>query len=266
MKIILFTNARDEKHIKEWIAHHLNLGFDFIYIFDHKSKVPIQSLLKPNPKLKIVKLNDNGNIKGPCMENAIRFAKENKYDWMMYLDADEFLVLQSYTTIHEYIELNPTYNQISFNWVLFGTSFLSTDPDGMMLENYIRCSSNINRHVKSIVKVSEVTGLYNAHIFRTKTIKNNIYCYNSIPMKGDEPWFLYINDKTYIDLPAYVAHYIYQSYSTYKTRRIGRSRDDASQHNKTLNEEQLHQLENDLVNTSIRDKYCEKNKITMNDL
>ena len=31
-KVILFTNARDELKLKEWVAHHLLLGFDFIYI------------------------------------------------------------------------------------------------------------------------------------------------------------------------------------------------------------------------------------------
>jgi hypothetical protein len=34
MSTILFTNARDEKHIKEWIAHHLNLGFNQIQIYN----------------------------------------------------------------------------------------------------------------------------------------------------------------------------------------------------------------------------------------
>jgi hypothetical protein len=44
--IILFTNARDEKNIKEWVAHHLLLGFDLIYIFDHKSIKPLSVELK----------------------------------------------------------------------------------------------------------------------------------------------------------------------------------------------------------------------------
>ena len=34
-QFVLFTNARDESNLKEWCAHHLLLGFDCIYIFDH---------------------------------------------------------------------------------------------------------------------------------------------------------------------------------------------------------------------------------------
>ena len=31
-KVGLFCNARDEKNIKEWAAHHLLIGFDVIII------------------------------------------------------------------------------------------------------------------------------------------------------------------------------------------------------------------------------------------
>ena len=45
---ILFTNARDEPNISEWVAHHLLLGFDKIIVFDHLSTVPISSMIKSN--------------------------------------------------------------------------------------------------------------------------------------------------------------------------------------------------------------------------
>ena len=44
-KVVLFTNARDEPNIAEWIAHHLLLGFDKVFVFDHLSKEPIQSMM-----------------------------------------------------------------------------------------------------------------------------------------------------------------------------------------------------------------------------
>lgn len=266
MKIILFTNARDETHIKEWVAHHLNLGFDHIFIFDHKSVIPIQSQFKPNINLTIRKIDGTGNIKGPCMENAINYAKNKQYDWMMYLDADEFLVLNSYKSIQDIINANPTCNQICFNWIMFGSNHLTNDPEGMILENYIRCSSKINQHVKSIVKVSAVSGVYNAHIFRTNDITNSINCYNSTKVKHHEPWFFRIEDKDYTELPAYIAHYIYQSYSIYKKRRTARQRDDGTVYRVSYTEEELHQLENDIINISVRDLYCENNKITMDEL
>jgi hypothetical protein len=44
-KVMLFTNARNEIHIKEWAAHHLLIGFDKIIIFDHKSDIPLKTVL-----------------------------------------------------------------------------------------------------------------------------------------------------------------------------------------------------------------------------
>ena len=48
IKTILFTNVRDEKHMKEWCSHHLLLGFDYICIFDHKSIIKITKLSNKN--------------------------------------------------------------------------------------------------------------------------------------------------------------------------------------------------------------------------
>ena len=45
MKTILFTNARDEHHILEWVIHHLHLGFDSIYIIDHLSIIYSNEIL-----------------------------------------------------------------------------------------------------------------------------------------------------------------------------------------------------------------------------
>ena len=111
MKIILFTNARDEKHIKEWVAHHLNLGFDFVYIFDHKSLEPISNQLKPNPKLKISRIDYNvKNLKESLMMKAKDYSVKNAYDWMLYLDADEFLILNDYNSVYELLIKYESFN------------------------------------------------------------------------------------------------------------------------------------------------------------
>ena len=67
--VILFTNARDEPNIAEWIAHHLLLGFDKIVVFDHLSKIPIQSVIKNNFKEKvqvIMKFEQKGKFVFHC--------------------------------------------------------------------------------------------------------------------------------------------------------------------------------------------------------
>jgi hypothetical protein len=71
--VCLFTNARDEKHIKEWAAHHLLLGFSKIIIFDHKSIIPLKEVFKKFDKR--IKIIDVYNIHG-----AIKMLLMNRLD------------------------------------------------------------------------------------------------------------------------------------------------------------------------------------------
>ena len=265
MKVILFTNARDEKHIKEWVAHHLNLGFDHIHIFDHKSIEPIQTQFKINTKLTIERIDFDGNIKRSCMELAINIAKANKYTWMLYLDADEFLVLSN-NTVHDFLSSYKNVNQIGLNWIFFGSNYLSVEPSGMMLESYVRCNSKINKHVKSFIKPNSIIGIYNAHSYKTLDPLRTISCYKSIPMDSIEPWFIDIPNKSYIDMPAYVAHYVNQAYSVYTKRRLNRKRDNDTELHKIYTEDEIHRIDNDLINTTVRDKYSQKNAELMKTL
>jgi hypothetical protein len=258
MRVILFTNARDEKHIKEWVAHHLNLGFDFIHIFDHESIEPIISQFKKNSKLRIQNITGDTNIKKECMNIAISIAKQKKYEWMIYLDADEFLIINKHTNVKDLLNEYLKFNQVGLNWIFFGSNYLTEDPPGMMLENYIRCNMKINKHIKCFVKPNDIIGIHNAHVYQT-TNNKSVSCYNLSPLNNKEPWFVSIPDKNYKEVPAYIAHYINQSYDNYVKRRLKRKRDDSSVLTKKYSENELHTIDNDIINTEVRDKYCEKN-------
>jgi hypothetical protein len=77
-KVGLFCNARDEKNIKEWAAHHLLIGFDIIIIFDHKSHVPLSHIFsKFDKRVIVIKSNlPDGNIKTKLMNYASEIAKK----------------------------------------------------------------------------------------------------------------------------------------------------------------------------------------------
>jgi len=262
MKVILFTNARDEKHIKEWVAHHLNLGFDFIYIFDHKSLEPISKQFKPNPKLKIERIDYTIDfLKESLMMKAKAHAKS--YDWMLYLDADEFLVLNQHQLVHELLQTYETYNQVGFNWLVFGSNYLTTEPDGMILENYIRCNSKLNMRIKTFVRPEAVVSTKSPHAYITNNMKISINGITRNPLIAEHPYHYPLPDKLYTDAIAYVAHYMYQSYDIYTSRKVALPRDDygsGTAYRPTITEEELHNSnDNIIINITIRDKYCEKN-------
>ena len=83
--VALFTNARDEKNIKEWAAHHLLIGFDKIIIFDHKSILPLKDVFNnfDNRVTVLDAKHYERNVKLSLMNVAAKIAKNLKLYWFI---------------------------------------------------------------------------------------------------------------------------------------------------------------------------------------
>lgn len=164
--VVLFTNARNEKNIKEWAAHHLLLGFDLVYIFDHKSDVPLINVFKNFDLRVIVERCELENpVKMPLMERAVHIAKRLEASWMLYLDADEFLILNDFKDVKKLLKAFPHADALGVNWLLFGSNNHFNEPDGLILDNYTRSELKVDDHIKTFVRPKEVTQATNPHFF-----------------------------------------------------------------------------------------------------
>jgi len=221
-KVGLFCNARDEKNIKEWAAHHLLIGFDIIIIFDHKSQNPLSNVFsKFDKRVIIVKTSlPDGNIKIKLMNNAIAISKKLNVDWFIYLDADEFLILNSkFKGVKHFLNTYSYADSLGVNWLMFGTDNLINEPSGLILENYTKSCKNLDQHVKSFVRPNEVINSDNPHYYKVRNpykmlgltfnIMTYPQCFNKLLTKV--PYYI---------SPAYIAHYVYQSEETYIKRKI----------------------------------------------
>jgi hypothetical protein len=224
-KVMLFTNARDEKHIKEWAAHHLLIGFDHVYIFDHKSTVPLTSEFAGFDKRVIVERCElDVPPKLPLMRRAAEIAANMRADWFIYLDADEFIILNNFNGVKALLNKYYFADSLALNWLMFGTNNHITEPEGLILENYTRSDAWFNQHVKTFVRPSQVSvaGPTNPH---------------SYPIVNPERMFAVTGEsmankvfnptrRSFLRSPAFIAHYIYQSEETYKQRKISLPSDD----------------------------------------
>ena len=176
--VILYTNARDENKIPEWIAHHLLLGFDKIIIFDHLSKIPIKKLLNNvfGNKVEIIRVSGKGNIKIPLMKKAVEISKILNASWMLYLDADEFLYLKYALNVKQMLNRFYFADQLAINWLMFGTSNHITQPKGLLTENFTRSCKMINHHIKVFVRPNQVIDTINPHWYNI--YDNNRFIYN----------------------------------------------------------------------------------------
>lgn len=269
-KVFLFTNARDEDKIAEWVAHHLNIGFDKIYIFDHLSKIPIKSLFKPNEKLEIIETDKELPVKLYLMDKAAEIAKQENADWLLYLDADEFLCLNKANNVKEFLSDYQEASMIGINWLMFGTNNHEKEPsEGLIIENYTKSHDKFSKHVKSFVRPNDVSGPTTTPHFYPVNDITKIY---ALP-KHINTSEIYLDIMHYdfnksgmehTELDAFIAHYIYQSYETYLKRKANRPTDDKNVTEKSI--ENLHSLYNVIDNFIVKEKYADHIKNTMKEI
>jgi hypothetical protein len=256
MKVILFTNARDEIHIKEWAVHHLLLSFDIIYIFDHRSKVPIQNEFQGFKNRVIVeRCNMENPVKMPLMKRAVQISKSAGAHWMLYLDADEFLVLNKFNNVKGML-LNYNYaHSIGINWLMFGTNNHLKEPEGLILENYTKSDLKLNNHVKTFVRPQYVQNCTNPHFYhmvngcKLISINHEIMSANSAFSPSNLEYFR---------SPAYIAHYVFQSEESYVKRKLNLPTDD--QGGMRTRDTQIHEKHNGHENVMPSKKYAERVK------
>jgi hypothetical protein len=263
MKTILFTNARDENNILEWVVHHLNLGFSHIFIFDHKSNIPIRDTLRNISTTMVTVQNRETVVKKDLIYEAHVYAIQNSFDWMLYLDTDEFLILNFVNNVVDFLIDYKEYDQIGINWLLFGTNYLDTFPGGTLLENYTRCDTALNKHIKSFININLVSNIsmvncYCAHMLFLKNMTNSVNVDYEL-FDTNEPYF-HTPILSVQCVKAYVAHFLYQAYEVYMTRKVFRPRDDQpNTYRDQETAECLHSRYNAHVNTFPMEKYNQKN-------
>lgn len=251
--IILFTNARDEKNIREWAAHHLLLGFNLVYIFDHKSVYPLTEEFKDFDTRVIVERCEWENpVKMPLMMRAAGIARQLNASWMLYLDADEFLILNNFKDVRSFLNTYPHADSLGVNWLFFGSNYHTKEPEGLILENYTASDLILNQHVKTFVRPSEISGeAYNPHFFCIKN-PSKMFSTNNKQISGC-PCFNEWNIE-YFNSPAYFAHYVYQSEETYLKRKVDLPRDDNGDFRGKI--PNIHLYYNEIENLDPKEKYA----------
>lgn len=262
--VVLFTNARDEPCIKEWCAHHLLLGFDCIYVFDHLSVNPLENVLYNfDSRVNTIRLTTDAskyttgnNFKSDCIKLAIDISRINGSKWFLYLDCDEFLVLNNYATVKDFLNSYPNADTIAINWLMFGSNYHKNRQTGI-IDNYTRSELMVDQHIKTFARPDKISMNIGPHTYKVLD-ENRRYGINHTSIKGNNGPFV-ITNLEYYNVDAYIAHYVYQSEEDFMLRKGGRARDDNANNifdKSFLNI--LHQHHNNHINTSIRDKYLFK--------
>lgn len=109
MKTYISTIAKNEfQYIKEFVTHHIALGFDKIIIYDNNSAdgEHYEKLLDSeisSGKVEIVDVRGRGGYQNKSYQES--YAKHKDEDgWIFFIDVDEFVILEHESDIHKFLE------------------------------------------------------------------------------------------------------------------------------------------------------------------
>lgn len=232
MKTCIVTLCKDEDNfLDEWINYNLKLGFDKIFIIDNN---PSERKLKiDNAQVTIIPYNDIqfdmnwANVQ--LLEGynyGLQYVKKLDYDYITIIDADEFITLNTYKDINDFIFYEmviPQKNVCELVWVTYSDNNLIYENDlisNSVLENYttpcdklpikdkVKYTTSQNSWGKCIVKnLPELTYTISPHHPDWKDKHGNvIYTSNRINRK-----VAYIKHFRTKCLETYIKHKVHQT-------------------------------------------------------
>jgi hypothetical protein len=157
--------VRDEgRYLREFMAYHLLIGFDHFFIYDNDSADNTPAVLATIPADRYTVIPWPASLNHPVMQDAAYdhcVANEaGTYDWLMFMDADEFLVLRKHRTIGELLTELDFADEIGFNWRIFGDGGHRRYQEGLVIERFLYASRedfHVNRHMKSMARPSKIS-------------------------------------------------------------------------------------------------------------
>jgi hypothetical protein len=175
-KIAIASIQRDRgPWIVEWLAFHMLVGFNQFYIYSHKCSddmtYKLQKLSQHYP-IAVHEISSDDRPQLVCYQHAYN-AYGAQVDWMAFIDGDEFLFPTSHNQIADALAEyeDKDLSAIAAFWKCYGSSGHIVEPQGLIVENYPRHSSQsfpLNRHVKSIIKGRQEGVIASAsHVFQT---------------------------------------------------------------------------------------------------
>lgn len=108
MKVAICIEVKNEnRYLREWLEYHKKLGFDNVILYDNNDSngENIFDIIggEINNRYVIYEdIKDKKRFQIPCYNGCIE-KYHNVFDWILFIDCDEFLELRGYDNIHSYL-------------------------------------------------------------------------------------------------------------------------------------------------------------------
>lgn len=154
MKVCIICIARNEdKYIGEWINYHLSIGIDKIFICNNDDDQEI--LAKYNcDKVQVIDYQGVESVQNIAYTAEFKRIRDD-YDWVVFIDVDEFIVLENYQNIKEFLNLDrfKDCDSIKMNWKIFSDNELIdvVDDDYSVMKRFTESIDHEENHFQKAI-------------------------------------------------------------------------------------------------------------------
>lgn len=159
LRVALVCMAKNEDNtITEWFSYHKKLGFDKIFMYENDWQCALHDV-----NLHKIRMNGKNKILH-AYANWIKNYKNN-YDYVCFLDCDEFIVLKQHENIKKFIYEYRNPSGISMNWMMFGSGgqINCEKNKNSLLKRFLYRGEKANKHIKCIFNTRKLHAMASPH-------------------------------------------------------------------------------------------------------
>lgn len=213
---IVAIAKNEDNFIEEWVAYHRLLGINHFYIYDNNRKKTLKKKLNPFKEFVTVSHVNQSFFAKNSMQlrvytQSLKIIK-GVYDWVVFLDIDEFINLKKHTSIQSFLAEYSNVDSIKLHWKIFGHNGFFDTPSGFVLGNYKTCSS-LHTIGKTIVRPEKISQILLHFILLKDGAKYVNVLKESLPFQTSH------QPNKAMEEIAYIHHYQCRSYTHFMAKR-----------------------------------------------
>lgn len=264
------TVAKDEEdYLDEWITHHLNIGFDFLVIYDNNDNNKQEEICKKYNNVLSIKIKFLKNLQFKAYNHFLKNIG-SEFEYIAFIDLDEFIVFnpnQPIQNIKDFVK----HDYYHLSWKIMDDNDLVYKDNRPLLERFTRelkwnnfghYSFPVNYHVKSLIKYNDKLVCEHPHFF---SCDYKCYNCNNVQVNGKSPFM----EPNY-DV-CYVKHFYTKTAEEYYKYKMPKARCDIDTKNyydmtiffkyNTFTEEKYHVLKGEHIQGE-QDKHVQSEQTT----
>jgi len=200
---------RDEaRFLEEWLEYYIAAGVDHFFLYNNFSEDNYQEVLRRYQERGQVTLIDwprkpvSPGAEHDCIARAV-----GRFEWVGFIDADEFVVVRDHRSIPEFLDDFGDVPAVALHQYYYGSNGHEKRPQDWVVRAYTRRAAEPDRHFKVFVRPEQVTRNRNSHNFyylrarcAVREDGRRVYASRASPPSAERAW---------------INHYVHKSLEDY---------------------------------------------------